>query len=203
MHISRLCLPSKEETLQIACSTFDSHCASLRLRRPKCPGDSQLGLLRLIADSGTALVPLLRDVRRVIARTGDPHLMVGLRLHYARVEASRHSPGESGRHLKAANALLQGFPNAWLQGRVHLGFCIVNTLSGDYQRAIAEAELAIQCAASSGHARTELAGLINLSHARQAIGRLKKHKKQSIECWRSRVTTSRLRWQRLIRERIY
>ena len=147
------------------------------LRLAEASGDpnvlaiAQLGLLRLVADSGTALVPLLRDVRRVIARTGDPHLMVGLRLHYARVEASRHSPGESGRHLRAADALLQRFPNAWLQGRVHLGFCIVNTLSGDYQRAISEAELAIQCAASSGHARTELGGLINLSHAMQAIGR--------------------------------
>jgi len=129
---------------------------------------TQLGLLRLVAD--TSIVPLLRDVRRTIASTGDPHLMVALRLHFARVEASRYSPRESERHLNAAHSLLQVFPNAWLQGRVHLGLSIVSTLSGEPARAVAEARLAIKCAALSGHIRTELAGLVNLSHALQNSG---------------------------------
>ena len=131
---------------------------------------TQLGLLRLAADADTSIVPLLRDVRRTIASTGDPHLMVALRLHFARVEASRYSPKESERHLNAAYALLTRFPNAWLQGRVHLGLSIVSTLSGDLTRAVEEAKLAIDCAALSGHTRTELAGLINLSHALQSRG---------------------------------
>ena len=96
--------------------------------------------------------------------------MVALRLHFARVEASRYSPREAERHLYAAHSLLKEFPNAWLQGRVHLGLSIVSTLSGDPARAVAEARLAIDCAARSGHIRTELAGLINLSHALQSQG---------------------------------
>ncbi len=131
---------------------------------------TQLGLLRLAADADTSIVPLLRDVRRTIASTGDPHLMIALRLHFARVEASRYSPRESERHLTAARTLLKQFPNAWLQGRVHLGLSIVSTLSGDLTRAVDEARLAIDCAALSGHTRTELAGLINLSHALQSSG---------------------------------
>jgi len=141
---------------------------------------TQLGLLRLVSDSEGASAPLLRDVRRAIASTGDPHLMVALRLHFARVEASRYSPNESERHLNAANALLNEFPNVWLQGRVHLGLSIVSTLIGDLERAIEEAQSAIQCASSSGHRRTEWAGHINLSHALQAQGALDAAK-QSID----------------------
>ena len=137
---------------------------------PHLIATAHLALLRLVADTESTVVPILRDVRRVIARTGDPHLMIGLRLHFARVEASRRSPTESERHLKAADSLLQEFPNAWLQGRVHLGYCIVGTLTNDYERAIREAKLAIECAALCGHPRMELAGLINLSHALQSIG---------------------------------
>ena len=133
---------------------------------------AQLGLFRLAADATNAAVPLLRDVRRAVAGAGDPHLMVALRLHFARVEASRRSPKESERHLNAADDLLRGFPNEWLQGRVHLGLSIVSTLTGDLRRAIEQARLAIACAARSGHSRTELAGLINLSHALQGVGEL-------------------------------
>src|SRR3954468_23416125 len=122
---------------------------------PDLLANAQLGLFRLLSDTGTA-VPLLRDVRKVIARTGNPHLMVGLRLHFARVEASRHSPLESKRHLDAAHDLLETFPNVWLEGRVHLGWSIVSTLSGDLLSAANEAKLAIQCASQSGHARTKL-----------------------------------------------
>ena len=132
---------------------------------------AQLGLLRLVADAHTAAVPLLSDARRAVARSGDPHLMIALRLHFARVEASRHSPQESKRHLVAARDLLQRLPNMWLDGRIHLGLSIVGTLTGDLHGAIEEAQLAIQCAARSGHSRTELAGLVNLSHALQFVGR--------------------------------
>ena len=59
----------------------------------------------------------------------------------------------------------------WLDGRIHLGLSIVGTLTGDLHGAIEEAQLAIQCAARSGHSRTELAGLVNLSHALQFVGR--------------------------------
>ena len=97
--------------------------------------------------------------------------MIALRLHFARVEASRHSPQESRRHLVAAGHLLQQFPNIWLSGRVHLGLSIVDTLTGNWDGAIEQAQLAIGCAAQSGHSRTELAGLVNLSHALQCVDR--------------------------------
>ena len=150
------------QSLRIAESALD----------PRLLATAQLGLLRLVADAHTATVPLLSDVRRAVARSGDPHLMIALRLHFARVEASRQSPQESKRHLVAASDLLQRLPNMWLDGRIHLGLSIVGTLTGDLQEAIEEAQLAIQCAARSGHSRTELAGLVNLSHALQFVGRL-------------------------------
>lgn len=137
---------------------------------PSLLATSQLGLLRLVADGHTGDVPLLADVRKVVARSGDPHLIVGLRLHFARAEASRHSPQESRRHLLAADDLLKRFPNLWLQGRVHLGLSVVDALSGDVRSSIEQAHLAIGCASKSGHSRTELGGLINLSHALQGIG---------------------------------
>jgi len=138
---------------------------------PRLMAIAQLGLLRLVADTHTATVPLLSDARKAVARSGDPHLMIALRLHFARIEASRRSPQESKRHLVAASDLLQRLPNIWLDGRIHLGLSIVGTLTGDLQGAIEEAELAIQCATRSGHSRTELAGLVNLSHAMQVMGR--------------------------------
>ena len=89
-----------------------------------------LGLLR-VADADTSTVPLIANVRKAVARSGDPHFVVALRLHFARVEASRHSPLESRRHLLAANDLLSTHPNVWLQGRIHLGLSVVDTLCGD------------------------------------------------------------------------
>ena len=136
---------------------------------------AQLGLLRL-ADADTCTVPLIASVRKTVARSGDPHLVVALRLHFARVEASRHSPLESRRHLLAADELLARFPNLWLQGRVHLGLSVVDTLSGEPRSAIEQAHLAIRCASRSGHSRTELGGRINLSHAFQSIGDWQKAK---------------------------
>jgi tetratricopeptide (TPR) repeat protein len=131
----------------------------------------QLALLRLTGDSDLAAAALLANVRKSTARSGDPHILIALRLHFARVEASRQSALESRRHLLAANRLLQDFPNVWLQGRVELGLAVVDSLTGELHGAVEHAHAAIDRARESGHARTELAGHVNLSHALHSIGR--------------------------------
>jgi len=132
---------------------------------------SQLELLALFLEEAKTQMPLLPEVRTAVARSGDPHLMVSLRLYFARAEASRHSPEEARRHLLAADHLLAEFPNLWLKGRVHLGLSVVDNLCGEPQSAFEQANQAIRCASISGHVRTEMAGLINLSHALQTTGR--------------------------------
>jgi len=136
----------------------------------------QIALFSVFSDAKNTIVPIPRDIARSVARSGDPHLIVGLRLCFARSDASHHNVRDARRHLSLAQSLLESHPNLWLQGRVHLGFSVVNALTGELEAAAQEAKEAIQCAADSGHVRTELAGLVNLSHALQGLGDFPKGK---------------------------
>ena len=133
------------------------------------------------------------DVRRAIARTGDAHLLVALRLHFARAEASRYSPRKDReRHLSAANDLLKEFSERLAQGRVHLGLSIAKYLIGDLERAVEEAKLAIRSASLSGHCRymNGLASLIYRMHCKHKA-HLRQRSTQSTACWRNVPMTSK------------
>jgi DNA-binding NtrC family response regulator/tetratricopeptide (TPR) repeat protein len=131
----------------------------------------QLGLFRVCSESVTGGMHVISNVRKAVANSAEPQLLVDLRLHFARAEASRHSLQEARAHLLSASDLLDRSPNMWLKGRLHLGLSVVDTLSGDPRSAMEQAHMAIDCASESGHRRTELGGRVNLSHALQALGR--------------------------------
>ncbi len=79
--------------------------------------------------------------------------------------------------MGAAEGLLNQYPNLWLRGRVELGYSVVASLLGDGEGALAHAKLAIASAERSGHFRTRLAGLVNLSHALHATADLPEARK--------------------------
>ena len=107
---------------------------------------------------------VLPDLRRVIARAAQPHLMVELRLCVARCEARRGSLLEAKKHLKAAAQLLESCPNLWLSGVLSLDLSNVEALSGDIHASLSRARDAMRFAEQSGHERTRSAAAVNISH---------------------------------------
>ena len=141
---------------------------------------TRLTLLSRFFDSANSVLnasALLPEVRRAIARSGDPHLVIGLRLTFAKVEASRDSRAEARRHLLAAEELLGQYPNLWLLGRVELGLSVLANMVGIPEEAAVHARRAIELAEQSGHSRTRLVGLVNLSHALHASGKFSEARK--------------------------
>src|SRR4051812_40605007 len=111
-------------------------------------------------------------LRRLVARSAHPHLMVELRLCVARCEARRNSLVEAKKHLNAATRLMDGYPNLWLRGVLLLDFSNLEALLGDTETSLQYAKQALDCAEQSGHERTRLAAAVNLSHLLSSTGRL-------------------------------
>jgi DNA-binding NtrC family response regulator/tetratricopeptide (TPR) repeat protein len=111
-------------------------------------------------------------LRRLVARSAHPHLMVELRLCVARCEARRNSLVEAKKHLNAATRLVDGYPNLWLRGVLLLDFSNLEALLGDIETSLQYAKQALDCAEQSGHERTRLAAAVNLSHLLSSKGRV-------------------------------
>ena len=115
---------------------------------------------------------LLSDVRKHATQLGDSNATVALHLFFSEVEAKRGALKNSRRHLKVAQELLQKYPNLWLEG---LGliceFCLAY-LVGDLAEAERAAMRALRASHLSGHARTELAAVVDIAHIRLRQGKL-------------------------------
>jgi transcriptional regulator with PAS, ATPase and Fis domain/tetratricopeptide (TPR) repeat protein len=103
----------------------------------------------------------LTDLKRLVAHTGEAHLMIELRLCVARAEARSNSLREAEKHLSTAEALLERYPNLWLTGSIELDRAIIKSLNGDTSAALQHLQTASTYAEQSGHFRTKLAALIN------------------------------------------
>ena len=79
---------------------------------------AQVDLTDLTLSSGgrplEATSSALTDLKRLIAHTGAPHLMIELRLCVARAEARSNSLREAAKHLGTAKTLMERYPNLWL-----------------------------------------------------------------------------------------
>ena len=111
-----------------------------------------------------------RNSGTLVARTGDPHLLVELRLCVARSEARQHSIPNARQHLKIAASLLEAYPNVWLQGLLLLDESNVAGLLGISDASLRSAEASRAVAVISGHVRTRVAAVINISHILCARG---------------------------------
>jgi DNA-binding NtrC family response regulator len=108
-----------------------------------------------------ATVPQLR---RVLTRVADPHLIARLRLCVARAEVSQKSAIEAQKHLLSASELLSRYPNLWLEGLMWLDWSNVAGLLGDLDTSLLYAEKATSLAEQSGHFKTQIASIVNTSH---------------------------------------
>ena len=106
----------------------------------------------------------LTDLKRLVANTGDPHLMIELRLAVARTEARFNSLQEATKHLSVARDLLARYPNRWLAGFIDLDTSIFLSLKGELNASLKYARAAAEHAEVSGHFRTRMAALINSAH---------------------------------------
>jgi DNA-binding NtrC family response regulator/tetratricopeptide (TPR) repeat protein len=113
----------------------------------------------------------LGDIRRMVIRAADPHLIVLLRIAVARAEARYLSPWEAQRHHRAGLALLEMEPNVWLEGLLNIDMAAFAMILGDLESSSARASRAIELSRESGHARTKNAGTINLSQVLTWQGR--------------------------------
>src|SRR5687768_8879366 len=110
------------------------------------------------------------ELRRLVARIGNPHLMVQLRLCVAHREARVESIREAEKHLDTAQALLERYPNVWLSGWIELDRSAIAAMRGDLDAILWHGERALESSLVSGHFRNRVAALINTSHALAARG---------------------------------
>lgn len=121
-------------------------------------------LMMAVAESagGEAAVALLAELRHDVAQLGDPTIATALHVFLAEIEAKRGLFNSAQNHLRAAQALLDTHPNAWLHGLLDVissGLC---WMQSDIDGAIAHARSALQCADISGDSHTRRAAIGNL-----------------------------------------
>jgi DNA-binding NtrC family response regulator len=126
---------------------------------------AQIELTDLTLSSGTrpleSTSSAVTELKRLVAHTGDPHLMIELRLCVARAEARSNSLREAAKHLETARTLLERYPNLWLAGSIELDASVIATLSGNTDAAFECLAAASSYAEESGHLRTRISALIN------------------------------------------
>ncbi len=115
---------------------------------------------------------LLAALKKHTIQLGDPTASIALHLFVCEIEAKKGLLISSQRHLKTARSLLVAYPNPWLEGLACIcEFCLAY-LVGDLIEAERAAVDALRLSAKSGHARTELAALIDIAHIRLRQGKL-------------------------------
>ena len=98
-------------------------------------------------------------------------LHIALYLFVAEIETKRGSLDTARRHVTIAKALLESNPNVWLEGLAVV--CGLPPLPWRGSTAAdAAAVTALQVSTISGHARTQLAALIELAHVRLRLGKV-------------------------------
>jgi DNA-binding NtrC family response regulator len=156
------------------CARELNQAAALCLQQKNDVLSAQVELTRLSLFLGVnaleSTFAALPQLRQIIARAASPHLMVELRLCVARIEARRDSLANAKQHLKIAGNLLESYPNIWLEGLLSLDQSNVEGLLGNSDASLRKAEQARSLAIESGHVRTRVAAVINISHILCARG---------------------------------
>ncbi len=124
----------------------------------------RLQLFDLVADmyGPNAALPLSREIRAISIRTGSARMMASLHLRLARVEAISGSLGNAKNHLASSRRLLETEPSGRLSAVAAVHSCVFGLMESDFDRAIAEGNLALEISAVSGHAQSLQAAANNL-----------------------------------------
>ena len=105
---------------------------------------NQLHLFRTLTEghSTEELGGLFSETRKLVTRTGDPHLIAFLHEAVALREAQGGRLNEAERHIKIGLSLLEGRPNAWLKQLLHMSSACIASLRCDFKKASSESDLA-------------------------------------------------------------
>jgi DNA-binding NtrC family response regulator len=127
---------------------------------------------RLLAQlhSSDELAPMLVDVRRYVAKAGDPHVAAHMHDAVALMEASNGRTEEARRHLDISSSLIRTFPNSALEQIGLISASFVDFFECKFESAVAHLNAARRLVSITG-ARD--AGVIecNLGHAMLVLGK--------------------------------
>jgi len=117
-------------------------------------GWAQLYLFRLLVESEEheKLVPMLRELRLLVMRVGDPQLTAYLHDSVAALEVQTGRVHEAQRHLARAKGILQRHPSARLQEVVEVNEGCLAILSFNFPLALRHLRTARQLLPITGHA---------------------------------------------------
>jgi DNA-binding NtrC family response regulator len=133
---------------------------------------SQLRLLVFMSDGGDATSPLLAELRSRIIRGGSPHLIAGLHIAAAQVEGKRGHLESASRHCRAADGLLRGYDNLWLDAYNQGALAAVSLLLWNLDAALIYARRSLKLADESGAHDVRVATLGNLGYLFFQLGDL-------------------------------
>src|SRR5688572_19250790 len=107
-------------------------------RVPAQIGWSSLRLFRTLAEVGPtdALAAQLTEVRKAVARAGDPHLTGYMHDSIALMEASAGRLEEARRHLRIAFGIIERHPNSWLNQVALISSFYLDFLEHRYDEAL-------------------------------------------------------------------
>jgi len=116
------------------------------------------------------LAPMLAQVRRHVAKTGDPHAAAAMHDAVALMEASNGRTEEARRHLAICASLIRDFPNAGLEQLTCISSAFVDFFECKYQSAFDHLNDARRFVSVTGNRD----GVIecNLGHAMLVLGKL-------------------------------
>jgi DNA-binding NtrC family response regulator len=126
---------------------------------------ARLRLLPALAEASgpDAVASLVYELKPLVLRSGDPHLLAMLHLRAGHVEAKRGLPDRALEHLERGREILAVEPNAFIEGLLALNASVVASMLPHPAEAEAFARRALDCADRSGHVRTAIAARTNLS----------------------------------------
>jgi transcriptional regulator with GAF, ATPase, and Fis domain/tetratricopeptide (TPR) repeat protein len=142
----------------------------------------QLRLMAAVAElaGGPTAIARLGEVKRCLTRCGDPRPFAALHLWIAEIETTCGSLDSARRHLRIAHSLLAQIDDVWLHGYFAINSFGVSYYSAEIREAKRWADVAMECAALSGHAAGRRAAHANLGHIEFSMGRLSRAE----ECFR-------------------
>jgi hydrogenase-4 transcriptional activator len=109
-----------------------------------------------------AVASLLYELKPLVLRSGDPHLLAVLHLRFGQVEAKRGLPDRALKHLELARKALATEPNTFIEGLLDLDASVVASMVPGTAHAGDLASRALRSGQRSGHVRTAVAARANL-----------------------------------------
>ena len=105
---------------------------------------NQLHLFRTMTEghSMDELSGLFSEVRKLVIRVADPHLLAFLHEAVALREAQAGRLTEAERHVRIGLSILETRPNAWLKQLLHMSSACIACLKCDFNKASSESKCA-------------------------------------------------------------